>query len=89
MIIGGIVGLIMSFNGDIDTLEKRLDIETLALEVQTEKVARDDVLLNLFLEHPWVREKKVYHRWYIISNGETVHAFTQYPDPDKTYQLSY
>ena len=63
--------------------------QSLLLNKYKKMIQRDDILLNLFLERPWERDKKVYHRWYIISNGSEVHAFTQYPNPDKTYQLNY
>lgn len=56
---------------------------------QREQLHRDDVLLDLMLEHPWDRSKPVHARFYYISNGAKVWAFTQYPDPDKYYQLSF
>jgi hypothetical protein len=59
------------------------------LAIEQEKVARDDIILNKMLELPWDRNLPVHHRWYFISTGDTVHAFTQYPNPDKYYQLSY
>jgi hypothetical protein len=67
---------------------EKLDEQIARVAELEEMIERDDILLNLFLEHPWQRELPVHHRWYPISTG-TANAFTQFPDPDKTYQLSY
>jgi hypothetical protein len=62
---------------------------TKRLETLSGQVARDDIILDLMLDEPWVRDRKVYAHFYLISNGSKVWSFTQYPDPDKEYELSF
>jgi hypothetical protein len=64
---------------------------------QDAMITRDNVIISRMLNDTddesvivwWDRSLPVYSRWYLLSIGEKVHTFTQHPDPDKFYQLSF